>query len=78
MLTFIIIFFQCINDGCQVLLIAQEICMAGIDDNGLKVMLLNVVRIGLLDIKEIFIWNILLIGSLSFPDIVLQLVNRGV
>ena len=41
-------------------------------------MLFDIVRVGFLDIKKIFVGNVLFVGTVTLLDIYLQLVYRGV
>ena len=69
MLTRTVIFFQCIDDHLQVFLIAEKICIAGIDEESFDFVLLDVLGIGLLNTKKIFILYMLFVRSVASFDI---------
>jgi hypothetical protein len=72
MLPILIFFFKGIQDGVQVLWIADEISIAGINKQRFHVVLFDVMRIGLLDIVEIIVLDILFVRPVSFFDVFLQ------
>ena len=76
MLPVLIILIQCIKNHLQVRFIVQEIGIAGIYEKGFDIMLLDIMRIGFLDIEEIIIRDILFVGAVSFFNIHLQLRYR--
>ena len=74
----IIIFFQCIQYNLEVLPVAQEISIAGINKNSFYIMLFDIIRVSFLDIKKVLIRDVLLVGTISFFYVLLQSANRGV
>lgn len=77
MLPIIVFFIQCINYGLQVFFIAQKIGMGCINKKGFDVMLFYVVGIGLLQVKKIFVLNILFVRAVAFFYIHLQFMYGG-
>ena len=65
MLPLIIILVKRIDDHLKVFGIAQEIGIAGIDEQGFYVMLFYIVRIGLLNIQQVFVGNMLFVRTIA-------------
>src|SRR5437016_354938 len=78
MLSFVEILIQGLHYHLTVFAVAQKICVADVYENSLYVVLTDIIRIGLLDIEQVFIGNTLLIGAIPFPYIPLQPADRGV
>ena len=55
MLTIFIIVFQGINDNFQLLFISQEIGIGRVYNESFNIMLLDIMGIGLLQIKQVFV-----------------------
>ena len=72
MLPIPIFFFKCIQDGVKVFGITYKICIAGVNKQRFHVVLFDVMRIGLLNIIEIIVLDILLIRTVPFLDVFLQ------
>ena len=66
-------FIQRLDDCLQMRVIINEVSMAYIYKQCFCALLTNVIGIGVLNIGKIFIWDILLVGSVSFFDIGLLL-----
>lgn len=77
-LPIVIILFQGINDGLKVFGVAKKISIACIHHNGFDIVLPDIVGVGLLDIEQVIIRDLLLIRAVSFSDIFLQFVDRCV
>ena len=69
MLPVIIIFFQCGDDHLQVFFIGKKIGIARIHKKGFDIMLFDIVRIGFLQIEQVFVGDLLLVSSLAFFNI---------
>ena len=65
MLAIIVVFFQGIEYYLQMFFIAEEIGISGIDKKCFYIVLFDIMRIGFLDIEEVFIRDILFIGTVS-------------
>lgn len=76
MLTIGVVLIQRINNGMQVIFIAQEVGFGYIHKQGLYIMLFDIVRIGFLYTEKIFVRYILFVGAVTFFDIHLQPVYR--
>ena len=77
MLTILIIVFQCINDNFQLLFIPQEISIRSINEECFNIMLFDIVGVGLLQVKQVFVGYGLFIDSLSFLYVFLEFLHRG-
>src|SRR6185369_8775758 len=77
MLTFIVFLIKRVINYLQMFFISQEISIAGIHKKCFQIMVLYIIGISFLDIEKIFIRDILFIGAVTFPDISLELRNRG-
>ena len=76
MLSGIIIFLQRFQQCLNMFFIAQEVGMACVHEQGFHIVLLYVLRIGFLQFEQIFVRYILLIGTVTLPDIFLQFHGR--
>lgn len=54
----------------------QEIGIGSIHDQGLKIMLSDIMRVGFLNGEQVIVRNALFVGPVAFPDIGLQSVYR--
>src|SRR3954470_5202360 len=60
------------------LFISKEIGMLSIDDKCSHLVLFDIVRIGELQVQEVFVRNRLLVRTVSFFDVLLKLIYRHV
>ena len=66
MLSALIIFLERIGNHLEMFFIAQKIGIARIDKQRFDIVLFDVVRISLLDIKEVFVLDLLLVRPVAF------------
>ena len=76
MLPFADIPVQGIEYDLQVRLVIQEVGVADVYENGLDIMLLDIIDIGFLDTEQVGVRDRLFVGPVPFPDILLQLTHR--
>ena len=76
MLSVIVIFFERIQDYLEVFFIIDEIGIAGIHEQGLDIVLLDIMRVGFLQIEQVIITDILFVGAVALADIRLQFGDR--
>ena len=72
MLPSFIFFFQGINDHIKMLFISKKISITYVNEQCFEIVLLNVMSISFLDIKKIFIRDVLFVKPSSLADILLQ------
>jgi hypothetical protein len=72
MLPIPIFFFKRLQDGIKVFGIAGEIGIAGVNKQRFHVVLFDLMGIGLLNIVEIIVLDILLVRPIPFFDVFLQ------
>src|SRR5579859_4916183 len=75
MLSMAQVFFQSIQDYLKMPGIAEEIGIAGVYENGLYVVLFDIINVCLLDMEQVCVGNGLLVCPVPFPDILLQRVD---
>src|SRR5664279_3080288 len=78
MLAGFVIFFQGIQDNLEMLFISEKVSIGCIDEKCFNAMLPDITRIRFLDIEQIIVGYGQFIGTISFPDIFLELLNRCV
>ena len=78
MLPLRIIFIQRIDDGIQMLFIAQKICIGSIHKNCFDIVLPNILCVSFLQAEKIIIRYPQLVRTISFLNIFLQFVHRCV
>jgi hypothetical protein len=78
MLAALIVAFQCVEDGLQVFLVAEEVRVRGVHEERLYIMLPDVLGIGLLYAEQVFLGDILFIGSFALADVLQQIMHGGV
>ena len=71
MLSMVIVFFQCVNNGLQMFWIAKKVRIARIHKNGFNVVLADIMGIGLLNVEQVIIGNFLLIRAVAPADVLL-------
>ena len=71
MLSGVIFLVQGIKNNLEMFGISQEICVARVDEQGLDIMLADIVRIRFLNVEQILILDALLIGPVPPSDILL-------
>ena len=76
MLSLLILFVQRIYHHLQVLFIPEEVGIGGINKNCFQIMLPDIVRICFLDVEQVFIRDVLFIGTFPFAYVLLQLAHR--
>ena len=77
-MTGLIIFFQCIQYNLEMFFIAKKVSVGCVYKQGFDAMLFDVAGIGFLKFKEVIVRNGLLVGTVSFVYIFLQLLYRCV
>ena len=60
MLSFFVFLIQRIEDDLEMLFIAQEVSIAGIHEQGLHIVLFDIVSIGFLYVEQVVVRNVLL------------------
>ena len=78
MLARLIFFFQGIEDDLEMFFVSEKIGVGRINKKRFDSMLAYITGIGFLQVKEVIIGDGLLIGTVSFPDIFLKLLDRCV
>ncbi len=78
MLPLLVIHIQRSNNNLHVFFFSEKIGIGSIHKKGFQVVMLDVAGISFLDTEEVFIGNILLVRTVSFPDVLLQPVHGAV
>src|SRR5688572_13561574 len=71
-----IIVLQSVCNYFQMLFIVNKIGIGGVDKKRLDIVLADIVCVRFLDIKEIIVWDILFVGTITLLNISLQLIYR--
>ena len=71
MLSLFVVIFQCINNNFQMLFIAEKIGVRCINEKRFYIMVFDVMCVGLLNIEQVFIRDILFVGPIPFFNILL-------
>ena len=71
MLTIFIFLIQCFKNSVKMFGVSYEISIGSIHEKRFDIVLLDILRIGLLQIEQVIVGNRLLITSVSFLDVFL-------
>src|SRR5690606_4123902 len=73
-----VILLQCFGHYSKMLLIAKKVCIRSVDKKSFDVMLFYIMRVSLLNVEEVFIWNILFVRPVTLAYVRLKTSDRSV